>query len=187
MNKQYFCITHLKKLNNNISQYLDSKYPQVQEGGIIELHDETSVLLKKIVEDIKKFGGGILLIDQGYFNSNKRGFTSTLQAASKKRWTPIFYKLGNSFLSAQLNFFKLRESIELYGGQVHGPITQKDFLRNMQIDKKKEKLLEQLPKHKHQYLLNEYERLTCEKQLGHLFKVMAICNFSNDLVGFTSL
>ena len=156
----------------------------MQEGRIVELHDETSVLLKKIVEDIKKFGGGILLIDQGYFNSNKRGFTSTLQAASKKRWTPIFYKLGNSFLSAQLNFFKLRESIELYGGQVHGPITQKDFLHNMQIDKKKEKLFEQLPKHKHQHLLNEYERLTSEKQLGHLFKVMAVCNPSNDLAGF---
>jgi len=185
-NRQYFCITHLKKLNNNMSQYLDAKYPQVQEGGIIELHDTTSILLKKIVRRIKKFGGIILLLDQGYFDNNKRGFTSTLQATNKKRWAPIFHNIGKSFLSSQLNFSNIKDSIELYGGQVHGPITQRDFLFNMQIDQKKKALLEQLSQYKHTALINEYERLTSPKKLGYLFKVMAICNNFTNVTGFKS-
>lgn len=180
---QHFCITHTE-INDNMNQYLESKYAHVPEGGIIELHDEASILLKNIVESTKKFGGGSLLIDLGYIDHNKRDFLSTLQAGDNRCFSPIFYDLGNSLLSSQLNFSNLKKGIELYGGQVHGPITQSDFLSNMNIEQKRLNLLERLPSHKHSDVMTEYERLTCPKQFGNLFKTMSVCELLDEVAGF---
>ena len=92
-----------------------------------------------------------------------------LEITGIKDWQ-IFYK--EIKLSEQEILFPY-EPIYFYdeNGQIIENFTKPNTLKNYEVAD----------------LLNEYERLTCEKQLGHLFKVMAICNFSNDLVGFTSL
>jgi SAM-dependent MidA family methyltransferase len=185
-NKQHFCITHLNKLNEELIQYLDAKYSHVQEGGIVELQDTASILLKKILGIIKEFGGSILLIDYGYVDHSARDFISTLQATHNMALSPIFYNLGNNLLSAQLNFSNIKETSELQGGRVHGPITQREFLLNMKLEDKKAQLLEQLPEQQHPELLTEFERLTSPEQLGHLFKAMSICNLSNAIAGFAN-
>jgi SAM-dependent MidA family methyltransferase len=183
-NKQHFCITHLNKLNEEMIQYLDAKYPHVQEGGIVELQDAASILLKKILGVIKQFGGSLLLIDYGYIDHINRDFISTLQATYNMALSHIFHNLGNNFLGSQLNLSHIMETSELQGGRVHGPISQREFLLNMKIEDKKEQLLAQAPEHQHPELLTEFERLTSPEQLGHLFKTMSICNLSNAIAGF---
>jgi len=180
----HFCISHVNKLNDNISQYLDSRYSHIQDGGIIELHDEATMLLKKILYPINKFGGCVLLVDYGYIEHKERPFISTLQAINNKRWSPIFSRLGRNFLSAHLNFSNIKEIIELSGLQVHGPIAQKDFLSNMKIEEKKAENLRMLPEYKHGDILAEHENLTSPDRLGDLFKVMSICNKSSSVAGF---
>jgi SAM-dependent MidA family methyltransferase len=185
--KQHFCITHASLLNDNLQEYLNSKYPNIHEGGIVELHDEAAKLLKKIIDDIKKSGGCILLLDYGYLEHTKRNFLSTLQATNNRRWTPIFHRLGRNFVSAHLNFSNIKNIIELQGAQAHGPIPQGSFLTNMNISEKRERLERDLPPHKHSNLMKEYEKLTSPKQWGDLFKAMSIYTEQIKIAGFTEV
>lgn len=181
---EQLCVTkHL--IEDNIKEFLTTKYHHVPEGGIVELNDETTITIKNIVSNLNKNGGIMLVIDYGYTEQHNRSFISTLQSIKNHTFNPLFDNIGLADITAHVNFSTLIETANLYGATTYGPISQRKFLQNMQIDLRKEKLLANASPKEKESILSGYNRLIHIDQMGELFKVIAISNKTiTDYIGF---
>ena len=171
-NPEQLCITkHLVK--ENIKEFLISKYPTAPEGSIVEINDKSSIIVKSISKTIKKHGGIALFIDYGYTESPNRNFISTLQSVKDHKFNPLFDNIGKADITAHVNFSALAETAAFYGAHTYGPISQGQFLKNMQIEVRKEMILKKTPPSQKENFISGYNRLVNKDQMGELFKVMA--------------
>lgn len=181
---EQLCITK-HPIEDNVREFLATKYKHVYEGGIIEIHDAGSIMIKKISQNIQKTGGIMLIIDYGYTEHHSRTFISTLQSIKSHKFNPIFENIGSSDLTAHVNFSTLLETAEIYGAKTYGTISQRNFLKNMQIDSRKDILLANASVEQKKNILSGYDRLTNNKKMGDLFKVIAISDLEiKDYIGF---
>lgn len=178
------CITkHVVK--DNIRDFLTTKYPDAPEGSIVEINDESAILIKSISKSIQKHGGAALVIDYGYIDNPNRNFISTLQSIKDHKFNPIFNEIGNSDITAHVNFSTLVETAAFYGAHTYGPISQGQFLQNMQIEVRKEMILKKTPPSQKDSFISGYNRLINKDQMGELFKVMAFSHKkTKNYIGF---
>jgi NADH dehydrogenase [ubiquinone] 1 alpha subcomplex assembly factor 7 len=171
--------------NENIRAFLNKEYRDAPEGAIVEIHDEANILTKKITEKIKKHGGIALIIGCGYTENKNRDFISTLQSIRDQKFYPLFKKIGATNIKSHVNFSALADTAKIYGTSIHGPITQREFLLNMQIDALKDSFLRNIKnKQQKKIITSGYERLINPEQLGDLFKIMAIAGKQPPSFGF---
>lgn len=170
----------------DMKDFLSSKYPDSPDGSVVEIQDEANILMGDITKDIQKHGGAALIIDYGYTESKYRDFISTLQAVKDHKYSPIFQEIGNADISAHINFTALYDVAKLYKSNVYGPITQSQFFSNMYIDLRKNILLLKATEKQKPSILSGYDRLMSPKQMGSLFKVIAITDkeFGPSEIGF---
>jgi hypothetical protein len=161
-------------IDRKIQNILAQKYSHVPQDGIIEFCEDSGVITKQIADHIKKFGGGGLFIDYGYIDNVDRLFSSSLQAVKDHKYCVALDNLNTADLSAHVNFTSLKEAAELHGTKVHGPITQREFLLNMQIAARRDALLKTATNSQQEDILSGYHRLVNEKDMGLLFKAIAI-------------
>lgn len=164
------------------SDWLCKEYPDVLQGSIIEICEEGEIIIKQIADHIQKYNGGALLIDYGYLEGKDRLLISSLQAVKKHQYWPIFKELGTSDISSHVNFSALGNAASLHNVAIHGPISQRDFLLNMQIEARKNKLLKQATPHQRKNIESGYHRLIDLHQMGMLFKTIGITR--HDFRGF---
>ena len=132
--------------------------------------------LKTISEILKKNTGGLLLIDYGYTDKKMK---NTLQAISNHKFANILRNIGNIDITHNISFNLFKKFIEQMGGLDSNLTTQKSFLIKMGINERAEIIS------KNQNFLQKADtyyrikRLTDEKQMGSLFKVMLIKNKKN--------
>ena len=168
-------ISDLKKINmKNYEKKIDFKISKNQ--NFIEYSELGINYLKQISKIIKARSGGILIIDYGY---NEDKMKNTLQALYKHEYSDVLAKIGNSDITHNINFRLFEKIIKKLGGLKHSLTTQKEFLTKMGIYERAEMIAKNQNFLKKADIYYRLKRLTDDKQMGKLFKVMLIKNQKN--------
>jgi NADH dehydrogenase [ubiquinone] 1 alpha subcomplex assembly factor 7 len=165
--------------SNNDLQFIYDKNPSPYEAilpeylknnEIIEFSPATINIISSIIKKILDQGGIFLIID---YALNKADVFGSLQAVKDHKYINPLSAPGKSDLSSKVNFNLIVKIAKELNANVHGPIKQKKFLKNLGIDMRCKQLIKRNP-HKEKTILNDYYRLTSDKEMGNLFEVIAI-------------
>jgi NADH dehydrogenase [ubiquinone] 1 alpha subcomplex assembly factor 7 len=142
------------------------------EGSIYEWRPDTVALElgRRVRAD-----GVLLVIDYGHA---PQGLGETLQAVAGHAFTDPLAAPGEADITAHVDFAALAQSAEIIGACAHGPVSQRDFLRQLGIDKRAAALKSRAPPEKAPEIDSALARLTeaGPKGMGDLFKVLAIAD-----------
>ncbi len=128
-------------------------------------------LLRQISATIANRGGAALIIDYGY-SSPGNGWT--LQAVSRHRYASPLQNVGETDLTAHVDFSAMKAAAEGMGAVVHGPRGQGEFLRDMGIGLRAAQLSGKASPEQAAEISSALLRLTAPDQMGTLFKAMAV-------------
>ncbi len=138
--------------------------------------------LKEISKVIKKYSGGLLLIDYGY---TEKKMKNTLQSMSRHKFANILKNIGNTDITHNINFNLFKMFVKRLGGLESNLTTQKEFLLKMGIKQRAEIISKNQEFSKKANIYYRLKRLLDENQMGNLFKVMLIKNQNNKFrIGF---
>lgn len=147
------------------------------DGAIKEVSPVSLQFLKNLTNLIMANKGVALIIDYGYDDVR---VGDTLQAVKGHQYAPVLEDVGNADLTAHVDFLALKvyapASSPLGPVTVSGPVNQGDFLRNMGINMRLERLKSIATPEQTMDLQTGYVRLTAPNQMGTLFKVMGLCH-----------
>jgi SAM-dependent MidA family methyltransferase len=150
-------------------------------GGVYEVAPAATVLASEIAKIIETKGGAALLIDYGY---SEPGFGETLQAIADGEFAEPLKDPGESDISAHVDFEALRRTTEEAGAAAFGPITQCNFLADLGIGERGERLIMANPLEA-KGIATAIDRLVNPQAMGALFKVLGIAPKSTRiLAGF---
>ena len=171
-----FCFT-----NNKVSKNFLPESSSLPYGSIIEFSPSLNNFFEEISIKLKESGGFGLFIDYGY---EKPTYRSTISSISDHQFVDIFKDIGNTDLSAHVNFgmlVSLAEKLKMFN---YGIIKQGTFLSKLGIAQRTEKLIYENPSMK-KVILNSTHKLIHDQEMGKIFKVLAISdkNF-NPIPGF---
>ena len=144
----------------------------IADGGIVETCPSGEAIMQELCGRIKKNGGAVLIIDYGYF---AREYKDTLFAISNHKHQGLLENIGKADLSAHVDFTTLGKVAKSAGMNIY-KATQCDFLRNMGIGIRAERLSKNAIAQQKQDVQSAMERLTNDAQMGKLFKVLAVCD-----------
>jgi len=116
--------------------------------------------------------GSALFIDYGY---NATTYGDTFQAVAHHAFADPLENPGAQDLTAHVNFGMIKEFAQQQHLHCAGPIGQGEFLQNMGIQIRAEKLLAQVsdPQEKFE-ITSGVHRLTAADEMGNLFKVICL-------------
>ena len=160
----------IKKIEKKI------KFRISHKQNFIEYSDIGIDYLKRISKIIKINQGGMLIIDYGYFEDKMK---DTLQALYKHQFSDVLTKIGNSDITHNINFRLFEKIVKKLGGLKLSLTTQKEFLTKMGIHERAEMIAKNQNFLKKADIYYRLKRLTDDKQMGKLFKVMLIKNQKN--------
>ena len=141
------------------------------EGSILEIIPALPATLGTLAQRFLKQGGALLIIDYGYTDS---AFGDTLQAVKKHAYHPILKDPGSADLTTHVNFAHIAALARRNGLDVHGPVTQREFLSRLGIGERLEHLLKNATPTQQPILISGVERLISPAHMGDLFKVIAL-------------
>ena len=107
-------------------------------------------------------------------DTQKKKMKNTLQATSNHKFANILENIGNSDITHNINFNLFKTYIKLMNGLENNLTTQKKFLIKMGIEQRAEIISKNQNFLKKADIYYRLKRLTNEKQMGNLFKVMLI-------------
>jgi NADH dehydrogenase [ubiquinone] 1 alpha subcomplex assembly factor 7 len=128
--------------------------------------------------------GAALILDYGHA---WYGLGETLQAVSKHAFSDPLLTPGEIDLTAHVDFEALGQRAESMGGRIHGPVSQRDWLRRLGIEERAAALKSHTPYGKAIEIDQALSRLTAggAKGMGELCKAIAISDPKLDqLPGF---
>ena len=155
-----------KKINFNLSK----------NQNFIEYSDLGLNYLKNILKKIKRNSGGLLLIDYGYTSKKMK---NTLKAFSNHKFANILDNVGNVDITHNINFELFKNFVKQAGNLESSLTSQKKFLTKMGIFDRAEILSKNLSFLNKADMYYRLKKLTDEKHMGNLFKVMFIKNENN--------
>jgi NADH dehydrogenase [ubiquinone] 1 alpha subcomplex assembly factor 7 len=142
-----------------------------QDGDVFErrpgLRDITSILGQKS----RRGPMAALLLDYGHQRS---AFGETLQAARKQRYVSPFESPGESDLTAHVDFEHLSTQCRSEGLAIDGPITQSEFLIEMGLIERAQKLMASARSDQIGLLEAGARRIADPAGMGGLFKVLCV-------------
>jgi NADH dehydrogenase [ubiquinone] 1 alpha subcomplex assembly factor 7 len=147
---------------------LPSRLRRPPDGAIFEWRsDAVTMEISRRVRD----GGAALIIDYGHA---RRGLGETLQAVCGHAFADPLRMPGRADLTAHVDFQALAETAQSVGARVHGPITQRDWLRRLGVKERAAVLKAHAPCGR--TIDQALSRLTegGARGMGELFKVIAI-------------
>jgi len=150
----------------------------------IEYSPQAAKYLENIINKIKHNKGGILIIDYAYTDKEMK---NTLQAVSKHKYCNVLENFGNSDITYNLSLNLIEKVIKEFGIFASLKTTQKQFLTELGIMERAEIVSKNMQFSEKADIYFRIKRLTDEKQMGHLFKVMFITNQKNKFkLGFNN-
>jgi NADH dehydrogenase [ubiquinone] 1 alpha subcomplex assembly factor 7 len=162
-----------KKIGLNISK----------DQNFIEFSPLLFEYIKKISNKIALNGGGILIIDYGYWDKR---MSNTLKCFSNHKITNIFSQIGNNDITYNLSFELLKKIFNKFNLKINGKSNQKSFLINMGILKRAEIISKNLPFSKKADIYYRVQKLINKNSMGEIFKVMLAtrddCNFNSGFI-----
>jgi SAM-dependent MidA family methyltransferase len=140
-------------------------------GAVYEVSPAALALTEEIARAIAKQGGGAAIIDYGY---DGPGFGETLQAVSNGKFVDVLqHEPGEGDLSAHVDFPALARAARAGGAAVYGPTTQCNFLADLGIGERGERLIKSNPTSAREIAV-AIDRLVNPAEMGALFKVLAM-------------
>ena len=138
--------------------------------------------LKDIFGFIKRYNGGLLIIDYGYFDEKMQ---DTLQAIYKKKYSRVLENIGKSDITYNINFYFIKKIVKSFKELNINFTSQKKFLTNLGIQQRAEIITKNKTFSEKSDIFYRIKRLIDEKEMGDLFKVMLIKKSNNDSkIGF---
>ena len=145
------------------------KFNTLKKLNFLELPKLGFLELDPIINKIKKYGGGIMLIDYGYLNQINK---SSLQSVKKHKKNEIFENIGSADITSLVNFSLLKEYFESKKIKVEKIVTQSFFLKKMGILQRAEIVSKKMNFKDKSDLYFRLKRLLDIKLMGELFKVI---------------
>ncbi|MDR3526534.1 MAG: SAM-dependent methyltransferase [Rhizomicrobium sp.] len=139
-------------------------------GAVFETAPAATAFVQEIARVIAAQGGGALFIDYGY---SKTAFGETLQAIADGKFAEILAQPGQSDLSAHVDFGALKGAGEAAGAKAYGPVTQCNFLADLGIGERGERLILANPLQARE-IATAIDRLVNPELMGEMFKVLAV-------------
>ncbi len=139
-------------------------------GGVYEMAPAAPVLVEEIARAVAAQGGGALFIDYGY---EKTAFGETWQAVADGKFAELLAEPGQSDLSAHVDFSVLKRAAENAGVAAYGPVTQCNFLADLGIGARGERLIIANPLQARE-VATAIDRLVNPELMGAIFKVLAL-------------
>lgn len=135
-------------------------------GAVMEVCSAGAEILKKLEEKIVNNRGAAIIIDYGYVHSTYR---STLQSVGQHKYVNFLENIGNSDITALVDFQALRDSLKHLNCEI---LTQREFLYLFGIKERMQVLMKNANNEQKDKIFSEFLRLT--ENMGTLFKVMLI-------------
>lgn len=170
--------------SNNLPTVLSTAIATGEVGEAIEVSPMALSICEDIAMRIRKHKGAALLIDYG----NDFTQADTLRAFKQHRQVNVLSEPGQVDMTADVDFASCGRVATRRGAAVLGPATQAQFLVNMGILDRIQRLVE-LPsttEEEASMLVQSFKKLVGEgsEEMGKRFKVMAITDGDTDIPGF---
>ncbi len=151
---------------------LPPQLPAPIPGNIFEACPDMRVVLQEIARRAKTHQGSALFIDYGYARTD---YGDTFQAVSQHEFADPLGAAGEQDLTAHVNFAEVENFARAAGLQVSGPTGQGEFLMNIGLQLRADKLIEktETPVDKLE-IIEAAHRLTSPSEMGTLFKVICL-------------
>lgn len=163
---------------------LDHVPPQIlheESGDVFEVSPVINHYIWQLSILLKKQKGAALFIDYGHAKS---ATGETLQAVRSHRFENVLEHPGECDLTAHVDFDNAARQAKK-AGVFSGPIvSQCDFLRTLGIEMRAAILKKNATEQQAREIDAALHRLLDKKQMGQLFKVMALCHDNIRLAGF---
>jgi NADH dehydrogenase [ubiquinone] 1 alpha subcomplex assembly factor 7 len=147
-----------------------ASYATAPVGGVYEAVPAALALAEEIARTVATQGGGAVFIDYGY---DEPLFGETLQAVADGKYVGVLAEPGDSDLSAHVDFAALARAAAAGGAAVFGPVTQCNFLADLGIGDRGERLIKSNPLEAHD-IAKAIDRLVNPAEMGALFKVLVV-------------
>ena len=141
------------------------------EGTIVEICLAASNIVTRLANSIGRYGGGALIIDYGH---DGRHAGVTFQGVKDHRGHPPLARPGDADLTAYVDFGALSIAANTVYTKTYGPMAQGVFLQKLGIRERAEILMKGADGSLRDEICSALARLTGAKEMGTLFKVMAI-------------
>jgi NADH dehydrogenase [ubiquinone] 1 alpha subcomplex assembly factor 7 len=148
--------------------------PQAPLGAIIEVAAVSQRIMTAIAARIVRKGGAALIIDYGHTETT---LGETWQAMRDHSYVDPLESPGEADLTAHVDFAALARAARAAGAQVHGPVTQSHFLRQIGIERRAQALMRNASEEQAGAVAAGLMRLISEEKetdMGRLFKAIAI-------------
>lgn len=140
------------------------------DGAVYEVASSAITLSEEIARAIAAHGGAAAVIDYGY---DEPGTGETLQAMADGKYVDVLAAPGESDISAHVDFLALVNAAQDRGAKVYGPVSQCNFLADLGIGPRAERLMIANPLQARD-IATAVDRLVNPQMMGALFKVIAI-------------
>jgi NADH dehydrogenase [ubiquinone] 1 alpha subcomplex assembly factor 7 len=146
---------------------------QAPDGSILETRPAVWTLLRELASRAALAPLAFLIIDYGHVES---GFGDTLQAVRGHRFAVTLADPGSADLSAHVDFADLKRQASTVGLAPYGPMAQGEFLLKLGLGERRNRLLQRATPVQAEAIASGASRLVDPKQMGVLFKVLALTN-----------
>ncbi|WCR59471.1 MAG: hypothetical protein PG978_000907 [Wolbachia endosymbiont of Ctenocephalides felis wCfeF] len=136
------------------------------DGAVVEVCSAGIEILKRLEEKIHNSKGAALITDYGYVYPE---YKSTLQSVKQHKYANFLENVGNSDITALVNFQALRDSLKHVDCEI---LTQREFLYLFGIKERTQALMRNANDEQKNRIFGEFLRLT--ENMGTLFKAMLI-------------
>ena len=140
-------------------------------GEVVELSSQSRSIAATIGKRLASERGRALIIDYGYAQE-RHG--DTLQALSKHTKLDPLERIGQTDVTAHVDFASIGVAAEHEGARAYGPITQREFLSALGIRARLAALSKAASPAQRQRLERGAERLTSPGEMGDLFRVLVL-------------
>jgi NADH dehydrogenase [ubiquinone] 1 alpha subcomplex assembly factor 7 len=140
-------------------------------GTIVELCPAAGTLATTVAERLSRHPGAALFIDYGYADGRTG---STLAAIGGHRAAGLLEAPGTTDLSAHVDFAAFATAARGGGADVHGPVSQGDFLTALGAGLRLAALLRRAAPGQRAALETGLRRLIDPAEMGTLFKALAV-------------
>ena len=164
-----------KKAKRDLIQNI-KKYNLISKGDIIEYPVKAIEYLQSISDKIKKYNGGLLILDYGYIKSINK---NTLQSVKKHKFSNILLEPGNADITSHVNYKLFLKILRKNNLQVQKIVTQREFLQKLGIIKRAEIISKDKTFKEKAVIFYEIKRLLHYNEMGDLFKVLFAQNKKN--------
>lgn len=159
----------LKGMEPSLHGYIKRLTRPPEEGDILEVSPAIDGFLRQLSNIIQKQSGAGLFIDYGYENT---AFGQSMQALHKHQPVSIFFKPGESDITAHVNFGHVSAQLSAMDLHATSIVTQSHFLKTIGIESRLVRLTAVADAGQARDLREGCHRLTADEEMGTLFKVL---------------